>query len=123
MGDATDRTGPQFQVPPGVELKDATVNVADIDPALQSFLITAGLVHLHLFGRSLVVTSGRDGQHVASSKHMRGDAVDLRILDMPPSEQPAFLLYLRVLCARFHLAMFDESYAPGMGHVHVEIAG
>lgn len=123
MVDATDRTGPDFVVPPGVVLKDASVNVKDIDPALQSFLIRFGLVHLHLFGAPVVVTSGKDAQHVASSKHDRGWAVDLRIADKQPADQPAFLLVLRVLCATFHLAMFDESYAPGAGHVHVEIAG
>lgn len=123
MVDATDRTGPDFVVPPGVELKDASVNVKDINPVLQSFLIRFGLVHLHLFGTPVVVTSGKDAQHVASSKHDRGWAVDLRISDLPAAAQPAFLLALRVLCDRFELAMFDESYAPGAGHVHVEIAG
>jgi hypothetical protein len=123
MADATDRTGPAFVVPPGVQLKDASVNVVDVDPVLQSFLIVAGLVHMHLFNQLLVVTSGKDGTHVASSKHGEGKAVDLRIYDVPPQYQPAFLLVLRVLCARFALAIFDETYAPGMGHVHVEIAG
>lgn len=123
MSDATDRTGPDFVVPPGVELKDASVNVKEIHPVLQSFLIRFGLVHLHLFGTPVVVTSGRDAQHVASSKHYNGEAVDLRINSLPASYQPAFLLVLRVLCDTFHLAMFDESFAPGAGHVHVEIAG
>jgi hypothetical protein len=123
MTDATNRTGPQFMAPAGVELKDSTVNVADINPVLQSFLVTLGLLHLTLYDAVVVVTSGKDSGHVASSKHYRGDAVDLRISDLRPEDQPAFLLILRVLCARFHLAMFDESYAPGMGHVHVEIAG
>lgn len=121
--DSTDRTGTDFILPPGVELKDASVNVRDVDPALQSFLIRMGLVHLHLFGAPVVVTSGKDGTHVASSKHETGLAVDLRITDLPAGSQPAFLLVLRVLCATFHLAMFDETYAPGMGHVHIEIAG
>lgn len=123
MADATDRTGPDFVVPPGVELKDASVNVKEIHPVLQSFLIRFGLVHLHLFGHTVIVTSGRDSNHVTSSKHYNGEAVDLRISDLPTADQPAFLLALRVLCDTFHLAMFDESYAPGMGHVHVEIAG
>jgi hypothetical protein len=123
MNDATDRTGPAFVVPPGVALKDNTVNVVDIDPALQSFLITAGLVHMHLFNQLLVVTSGKDGVHSVGSKHAKGDAVDLRIWPLPLGYQPAFILLLRVLCDRFHLAMFDESFTPGAGHVHVEIAG
>jgi hypothetical protein len=123
MVDATNLTGRQFLLPPGVELKDKSVDVLDLDPVLQSFLVVAGLIHLHLFNAILIVTSGKDGNHVTSSKHGKGDAVDLRINDLPPQYQPAFLLALRVLCDRFHLAMFDETYAPGMGHVHIEIAG
>jgi hypothetical protein len=123
MPDATNSTGANFIVPAGVILKDASVNVRDINPTLQSFLVSAGLVHIHLLAMVLTVTSGKDGVHSANSKHHRGDAVDLRIADVPPEEQPVFLLYLRVLCARFRLAMFDESYLPGAGHVHIEIAG
>lgn len=123
MTDATDRTGDVFVVPPGVQLKSADVNVKDISEVLQSFLITAGLVHMHLFNQLLIVTSGRDSVHVASSKHAEGKAVDLRIMSLPPDQAPCWLLCLRVLCARYRLAMFDESYAPGMGHVHIEIAG
>lgn len=107
----------------GVETKDKTVNVADIAPALKTFLSVAGKAHIVLFAIPLVVTSGRDGNHVASSKHGEGKAVDLRITDLLPEDQPAWLAMLRTLCMRLHLAMFDESFAPGMGHVHIEIAG
>jgi len=123
MQDATNRTGPAFDVPPGVVLKDATVNVVDINPVLQSFLVTCGLVHMHLFNQLLTVTSGKDGVHSPGSKHGKGDALDLRIVSLPPIDQPAFILVLRVLCARFGLAMFDETFTPGAGHVHIEIAG
>jgi hypothetical protein len=120
--DATNGQAP-WQVPAGIELKDASVNLRDVNPVLQSFLVPVGLIHLHLFDAVLVVTSGKDGAHVASSKHGRGDAVDLRITDLRADWQPAFLLVLRVLARRFNLAVFDETYAPGMGHVHVEIGG
>ena len=123
MPDATDRTGPNFVVPPGVELKDASVNVADVDAVLHSFLNVLGLIYLHLFDHPVIVTSGKDAAHVASSKHYEGKAVDLRISNLSQDEQPAMLLVLRVLCKQYGLAMFDETYAPGMGHVHIEIAG
>jgi hypothetical protein len=113
---------PPLFAPPGVQFKDSTVNIRDVDELLQSFLITAGLVHMHLFTTLLTVTSGKDGQHSPGSKHAAGKALDLRIIDLPPEYQPAFLLCLRVLCARFHLAMFDESNLPGRRHVHIEIA-
>ncbi len=114
---------PLFLPPAGVRLKDATVNIADVDLALQAFLTVAGLVHLHLFDEMLTVTSGRDGAHSPGSKHAAGCAVDLRMSDVSLADQPVFILCLRVLCARFKLALFDESNVPGAGHVHVEVAG
>ena len=123
MPEGMDNVGPNFVTPPGVALKDISVNVKDINPVLQAFLITAGLVHMHLFDALLTVTSGKDAKHSQNSKHYLGNAVDLRIADVPPEDQPAFVLYLRVLCARFHLAMFDESNVVGAGHIHIEIAG
>jgi hypothetical protein len=114
---------PVFLPPAGVQLKDASVNIADVDPILQSFLTRAGLVHLHLFNERLVVTSGKDGTHGQNSKHYTGRAVDVRIKDLRLDWQAAFLLYIRVLCDHFTLTVFDESNAPGGGHLHIEIAG
>lgn len=123
MGESVSKWQYQTTEWQGVETKDATVNVSDIDPVLKIFLGVAGKAHVVLFAIPLVVTSGKDGHHVASSKHAEGKAVDLRITDLLPEDQPAWLAMLRVLCMRLHLAMFDESFAPGMGHVHIEIAG
>lgn len=107
----------------GVERKDVNVQLDTIDEQLKTFLRIAGLAHVVMFSKPVVVTSGRDGNHVASSKHASGKAVDLRISDLFPGDAPAWLAMLRVLCERMHLACFDESFAPGMGHVHVEIGG
>jgi hypothetical protein len=123
MADKASNPVFSFIVPAGVALKDKSVNVADINPVLQAFLVAAGLVHMHLFNALLTVTSGKDAKHAQASKHYIGNAVDLRINDLPPDYQPVFILYLRVLCDRFHLALFDESNVPGAGHVHIEIAG
>lgn len=123
MPDKLNNSPSPFIVPPGVALKDKSVNVTDINPVLQAFLVAAGLVHMHLFNALLTVTSGEDAMHTVGSKHYIGNAVDLRINDLPLDYQPVFILYLRVLCDRFHLALFDESNVPGAGHVHIEIAG
>jgi hypothetical protein len=109
--------------PAGVELRDADVKMDGVNDALKSFLRVAGLVHMNLFDQLLVVTSGTDGVHSPGSKHARGYAVDLRIFDLRPEWEPVFILYLRVLCGRFHLCMFDESNLAGLPHVHIEIAG
>jgi hypothetical protein len=123
MTDTASSVEPKWIVPAGVTVKDASVNVSDLNPVLHSFLVRAGLVHLHLFNAVLTVTSGKDGKHVTSSKHGRGEAVDLRITDLAPELQPVFILAMRVLCQQFNLAAFDESYAPGMSHLHIEIGG
>jgi hypothetical protein len=123
MADLVNNSPLPFIVPPGVTLKDKTVDVQHINAVLQAFLVSAGLVHMHLFNSLVTVTSGRDAKHAQSSKHYIGNAVDLRINDLPADYQPVFILYLRVLCDRFHLALFDESNVPGAGHVHIEIAG
>ena len=123
MSSNASNPSPLYLPPPGIELKSRDVNIADVNPVLHSFLVVAGLVHLHLFDERLVVTSGKDSVHSANSKHYKGEAVDLRIADLDPFFWAAFLLYLGVLARRFHLAIFDESNVPGAGHVHVEIAG
>ena len=110
-------------LPYGVIVKDSTVKLAGLNPQLLLWLVKAGAVHVALYYSPLIITSAVDGNHVASSKHGKGDAVDVRINDLPAPSQPSLLLILRVQSAQFGLAVFDESFAPGMGHVHVEIAG
>lgn len=123
MSSQSSKPEPLFLPPAGVRLKDASVNIRDVDEVLHQFLVRAGLVHSHLFDESITVTSGRDGVHSPGSKHAQGRAIDLRISDLGLADQPVFILTLRVLCARFHLNLFDESNLPYGGHVHIEIAG
>lgn len=114
---------PKPELPAGVTLKDSSVRIDGLNSRLLAWLGKAGAVHVALFALPLVVTSAVDGKHVASSKHGKGDAVDVRINDLPAQYQACFLLTLRVQAAQFGLAIFDESYAVDMGHVHVEVAG
>lgn len=107
----------------GVHLKDGAVNMTQIDAALVNFLNRLGDVHPVLFGLPVVVTSGRDSLHVASSKHGIGKAVDIRVSDKRLEWRAAFLLVCGVLCDQFGLCMFDESNSPGSPHLHVEVAG
>lgn len=123
MPDSTPNPLPPGVLPVGVERKDSTVLTQNLDPVLLAFLARAGLVHLHLSGYPLVVTSGTDGKHAANSKHASGKAVDLRITDMGGLQFATFLLAVVVLAREFGLAVFDQSMLPGAGHVHVEIAG
>jgi hypothetical protein len=123
VSDATLNPIPPGALPVGVERKDAAVNFDGVDPSLLSFLAKLGLVHLHLFGSPCTVTSARDSVHGLHSKHFAGKALDLRVADLPPKWQPAFLLVLCVLADQFRLTVFDESNLPGAPHIHVEVAG
>jgi hypothetical protein len=109
--------------PPGTEAKDSFVNITNLNPTLHLFLIALGLIHVPLFGKPCVVTSGRDGTHARGSKHYIGNAIDLRIADKEGFQQCVFLSVLLVLSHTYKLAVFDESELLGAGHVHIEIAG
>lgn len=116
---------PTSPLPPGVlpsfvEKASPTVNVENIESNLWAALTPLGVIHLRLFNCPMIITSGRDSVHVASSKHGQGKALDLRITDKAPEDLPCFLLILRVLCRRYKLACFDESYLPGEPHIHLE---
>lgn len=123
MVDATINPLPPGALPVGVERKDSTVLTQGLNPVLMSFLVRLGLVHLHLFGAPVVITSGVDAKHAVNSKHYKGDAVDVRIMDKASYAQPCFLLVVCTLAKNFNLAVFDESQLPGAPHVHIEIAG
>jgi hypothetical protein len=123
MVDATLNPLPPGTLPPGIDRKDATVNTDGLNPILLTFLRSLGLVHLHLFGASCVLTSAKDAKHLAGSKHYKGDAVDLRTADKDGLKEATFFMVLLCMSRDFKLAVFDESNVLGAGHVHVEIAG
>jgi hypothetical protein len=108
---------------PGVYLKDRHVIVDGLDPMLHEFLRALGLVHPTLFGLPVIVTSGKDGVHVLSSKHSTGQAVDIRVDDKRLAWRFAFLLVCEVLSDQFGLCLFDESNLKVGPHLHVEVAG
>jgi hypothetical protein len=106
----------------GVVLKGPEVNMTQIDPKLVKFLNVLGMVHLPLFGLVVVVTSGRDSQHVAGSKHGIGQAVDIRVVDKQIQWRAAFLLVCDVIAEQCRLTIFNESNSPSSPHLHIEVA-
>ena len=109
-------------LPLGVERKDAMVNVASLVPELTTALAKIGRVHLDLFGKPLIVTSGNDGKHKPGSKHYVNKAVDLHMTDKDLEEQAIFIDILMYLDKRLKLMLFDERQQPGSDHVHIETA-
>lgn len=120
---AEDPRGVDPGLPPHVALGSPEVDVHGCRLALWNCLTAAALIHNSLFGRPLVVTSGKDGAHAAGSKHYRGDALDLRTRDKTAEEQLLFLVVLVYVAAKFRCAVYDERQRPAAGHFHVEYFG
>ncbi len=97
------------------------VNCTQLNRSLFGFLLFAGQLYYYLFSRSLVVTSGNDGQHVAGSKHYQNKAVDLRTMDLDPEQQHVFLMLLIHLSRIHNVGVFDERRLVSGPHVHVEV--
>lgn len=109
-------------LPLGVERKDATVNVASLVPELTTALAKIGRVHMDLFGKPLIITSGNDGKHKIGSKHYVNKAVDLHMTDKDLEEQVLFLDVLMYFDKKLGLMLFDERSQQGGDHVHIETA-
>jgi hypothetical protein len=120
--DATPQPYGPGNLPLGVERKDAAVNVASLVPELTTALAKLGRIHLDLFNKPLIVTSGNDGQHKSGSKHYVNKAVDARMVDKNQAEQGLFIAVIVHLAPVLHLMLFDERQQPGSDHIHLETA-
>lgn len=107
----------------GLQLASPAVNVKDVAPQLMAFVAHLAAVHLVLFGKDLVVTSGRDAIHATGSLHSQGRAVDVRIKDLDPEGQLLFLSILSYAAVPNQVAFFDERALGEESHVHIEYHG
>lgn len=105
----------------GVVLATSTVNLAGLHPRLANWLSNAGKLHLLLFGRSLIVTSGNDGKHARPGPHFSNQAVDLRTRDKTPAEGDLFLLVCVNLGRAHGIGVFDERENPRGPHFHAQV--
>ena len=112
---------PQWYDGDYVKRASPSVNVAELDSVLASFLSRVGKVHTFLFGRALEITSGNDGNHVAGSAHGKNKAVDLRSHDLADDEQALFTAVMLYAARGFKVAVFDERYTASP-HWHVQTA-
>lgn len=64
--------------------KDKSVNIKDLRPVFAKFLPEIEKEIKRVLGSQyeMTITSGKDGAHMADSKHYRGLAVDIRTRDM-----------------------------------------
>jgi len=89
------------------------VKVTGIKPETLIGMMVAQAVCVEL-GYEFVVTSVREGQHSAKSKHYEGMAFDMRTKHMPPDQIPS----VRALIAGRLGADYDVVIEPT--HIHVE---
>jgi hypothetical protein len=107
----------------GLVTASSAVVLDGVDAHLISFAQHLAVLHKVLFGTDMVVTSGKDSIHVASSLHGQGKALDLRIKDLAPDAQMIFLALLMYAAPENNVAVFDERALPGSPHIHIEYHG
>jgi hypothetical protein len=100
-----------------------SVEIEGVEPKLMTFAVQLGYLHFLLFGSPLVVTSGRDGEHVPTSLHKIGRALDFRTHDKTAEEMVVFLAILAFAAPQQNCRVFDERVGAGGEHVHVEYHG
>lgn len=109
--------------PANYELAGTNVIVSGVRRELMQFVDYLALVHRVVFSKPLVITSGRDGVHVASSMHLAGLAVDIRTKHLLPDEQGLLLGLLAYAAPGNHIAVFDERALGAEQHIHLEYHG
>lgn len=120
----------QLDHPPQIPAAHEVLTVADdsvmldgVHPKLMVFAVQLAYIHWILFGEPLVITSAKDGKHVASSFHDVGRALDFRTHDKNAAEMVVFLAILAFAAPLQMCRFFDERVGPGGEHVHVEYHG
>lgn len=106
---------------PDLAVAGPNVDVFLLNQKLRNFVLAAAAVHEKIFDMPLVITSGNDGQHVASSAHYKNAAVDLRSIDKDLGEQMIFGMVLNFLGVKYGVGVFDER-ATTSKHWHAEDA-
>lgn len=89
------------------------VDLNDIKPEMIQGLLICCAVYIH-HGQNFVVTSGRDGKHMASSFHYKGLAVDLRIRDLKGMTAQEMAAKLREALGKHYDVVVEKD------HIHVE---
>ncbi len=107
----------------GVSVASPDVVLDGVDARLMSYAEHLGLVHRLLFGRNLIITSGKEGKHVQNSFHALGLALDVRTEDKDLSEQLLFLNILAFSAPSQGVAVFDERAGHDAKHIHLEYHG
>jgi hypothetical protein len=103
------------------ELANPNIVLQGVDGALLAFVGKMARLHQMLFDKLLVITSGRDGEHVPGSAHYKGKAIDVRSQDLGESGELMFAACLAFSAPMNGVCVYDErAQVPG-GHWHLEV--
>lgn len=107
----------------GLKVASSDVVLDGVDSRLLSYAEELGLIHRGLFGKDLIITSGKDGKHVQNSYHELGLAIDVRTEDKDPEEQLVFMTVISFSAPANGVAVFDERSTHDAKHIHLEFHG
>lgn len=68
-----------------IRLKSPIVNLDGLTQEMLQALLKACIIWRQHGCETIMITSATDGQHMAHSRHYKGDALDLRSRDLPDS--------------------------------------
>ena len=89
------------------------VDLAGIQPEIIIAVIICNDV-LNSYGEEMTITSCKDGEHIRSSKHYIGHAIDIRTIDIPDDT----LMYIYDEIKRKLSIQYDVIL--GENHIHIE---
>lgn len=112
-----------MELPIGLGVASPEVVLDGVDPRLMTYAEHLGMLHQLLFGKPLVITSGKEGKHVQNSFHELGRALDVRTEDKDLEEQLVFLTVISFSAPSQGVAVFDERAGHDAKHVHLEYHG
>jgi hypothetical protein len=110
-------------IPAGCSVTSGGVVLNDVHPRLLALLGILGPIAYSLFGKELVITSGKDTIHAASEEHKQGRAV---CIHTSPIDAPDALLLVALVC---HAGLSQpirwgwDVRGPGDAHLHIEWYG
>jgi len=112
-----------MELPLGLAVASPDVVLEGVEPRLMKYAEHLGMIHRLIFGRDLVITSGKEGKHVQNSFHELGRALDVRTEDKDQEEQLVFMTIVSFSAPAQGIAVFDERTSRDAKHLHLELHG
>lgn len=97
-----------------IELKDDSINLSGMSPQILLALMVAENVYAS-YGTEVVITSVNDANHSSTSLHYSGNAVDIRVWNLPEEVAPSVVADEIKAALNQHFDVLFEG-----DHIHIE---